>query len=101
MNWHLLNPLRWKKSFLMTLLGAFVVIWFVFLDTYSLLARWRLANEKAELLRKTEQLQVETDELDKKIKALQTDPQLLEKIAREEYGMRKPSEKVYRIKTED
>ncbi len=101
MNWHLLNPLRWKKSFLMTLLGGFVVIWFVFLDTYSLLARWRLANERTELIRKTEALKAETVELENQIKDLQTDPQLLEKIAREEYGMRKPAEKVYRVKTAD
>ncbi|NBQ83641.1 MAG: hypothetical protein EBU10_05380 [Alphaproteobacteria bacterium] len=42
------------------------------------------------LIRRTEQLIKESGELDKKIKALQADPTLLERIAREEYGMRRP-----------
>jgi len=101
MNWQLLNPLRWKKSFLLTLLGGFVVIWFVFLDTYSIATRIRLSNERSDLVRKTQQLQLETEELERKISAVQSDSDLLEKIAREEYGMKKPNETVYRIKTED
>jgi cell division protein FtsB len=101
MNWQLLNPLRWKKSFLLTLLGGFVVIWFVFLDTYSIATRIRLSNERADLVRKTQQLQLETEELERKISEVQIDSDLLEKIAREEYGMKKPNETVYRIKTED
>ena len=38
-----------------------------------------------------------TAELEQKIRELENNPDLLEKIAREEYGMRKPGETVYRI----
>ncbi len=39
MNLQFFNPLRWKKSFLMALLAAFVVVWFTFIDSYSLKTR--------------------------------------------------------------
>jgi cell division protein FtsB len=100
LNLQILNPLRWRKQFLFTVLAAFLVVWFVFLDTYSLTTRVRLSREKSDLIRKTEQLRTETEELEKKIANLRNDSALLEKIAREEYGMKKPNETVYRIKTD-
>ena len=99
-NLQILNPLRWRKQFLFTVLAGFLVVWFVFLDTYSLTTRVRLSREKADLIRKTEQLRTETEELEKKIANLKNDSALLERIAREEYGMKKPNETVYRIKTD-
>jgi cell division protein FtsB len=96
----LLNPLRWKKSFLAFLLGAFVVIWFSFIDVYSLKTRWDLHQKKSDLKVKTDNLAEKSEELKKKIDALENDSALLEKIAREEYGMRKPGETVYKIKPE-
>ena len=100
MNWTTLNPLRWRKDFLLLLLGGFIVVWIMFIDTYSIMTRLKLNREKNDLIRKTEQLQLETKELEKKIKHLKTDPQVIEKIAREEYGMKKPNETVYRIQYE-
>lgn len=92
------NPLRWKKSFLLTLLGLFLVVWFGFFDTYSVWTRLKLEREKNDLLRKTEQLVTDTEILRQRIEALQNDPALLERIAREEYGMRRPGETIYRIR---
>ncbi len=100
-NWTLLNPLHWKRSFLIWVLGGFFVLWIGVLDTYSLLARYQLSRERAELIQRTEQLLRESDELSAKIQALQRDPALLERIAREEYGMRRRGETVYRIRTSD
>jgi len=100
LNLQILNPLRWRKQFLFTVLAGFLVIWFAFLDTYSLTTRIRLSQEKSDLIRKTEQLKTETEELEKKIANLRNDSALLERIAREEYGMKKPSETVYRIKAD-
>jgi cell division protein FtsB len=94
----LLNPLRWKRSALLSLLGLFLLIWFGFLDTYSLWSRYQLEREKKNLVHRTEQLVADTEELRNKIEALRNDPSLLEKIAREEYGMRRPGETVYRIR---
>jgi cell division protein FtsB len=97
MNLQLLNPLRWKKSFLFTVLIAFLVIWFGFLDTYSIYTRISLERERKHYIERTLHLQKETELLNEKIEALKNDPAYLEKIAREEYGMRKPNETVYRI----
>ena len=93
-----LNPVQWKKSYLFSLLAAFLVIWFSFIDVYSVKTRWELAQQKKELIKKTEDLAAKTELLQIKMNSLEKDPALLEKIAREEYGMRKPGETVYKIK---
>lgn len=98
MNLQLLNPLRWRKSFLGLVLGGVILIWFTFIDTYSLWTRYELSQKKEDLKVKTEQLDRETEELKKQIEDLQNDPVLLERIAREEYGMKKEGETVYKIK---
>ena len=98
MNTQLLNPLRWRKSFLLTLLVLSLVIWFGFLDTYSFWSRYELSRRKEDLIEKTAELKKETQELNKKINNLKNNPQLIEKIAREEYGMRRKGETVYRVK---
>ncbi len=98
MNLQIFNPLRWKKSFLALILGGFVFIWFAFIDTYSIWTRVELNQRKAELKAKKEQLKEETLILKQKINTLENDPKLLERIAREEYGMKKEGETVYKIK---
>lgn len=98
MNFQIFNPLRWRKSFLMLILGGFLFIWFAFIDTYSLWTRYDLSQRKDELKEKTEQLEAETARLKQQIEDLKNDPALLERIAREEYGMKKEGETVYKIK---
>ena len=98
MNLELLNPIRWKKSILFLVLGSFVLIWFAFIDTHSLKTRWDLAEKKAKLIERTKELEIDAEVLKTKIETLENDPALLEKIAREEYGMKKPGETVYKIK---
>ena len=98
MNYQLLNPLRWRKSFLALILGGIIVVWFTFIDTYSIWARIELNQQRAELKEKKEQLKSETKVLKQKIEKLETDPFLLERIAREEYGMKKEGETIYKIK---
>lgn len=97
MNLQNLNPLQWKKSFLVTILVAFVAVWFLFIDTYSLYTRYELNQRKTELEQRTEQLREDTAILEQKLEYLRDNPDLLERIAREEYGMRKPGETVYMI----
>ncbi|MGK7370011.1 MAG: FtsB family cell division protein [Candidatus Halalkalibacterium sp. M3_1C_030] len=98
MNFQILNPLRWRKSFLILILGGFVFIWFAFIDTYSLWTRYDLSQRKDDLKQKTEQLEAETARLKQQIKDLKNDPALLERIAREEYGMKKEGETIYKVK---
>jgi cell division protein FtsB len=97
MNIQNFNPLRWRKSFLLFLLLTFLVVWFGFLDTYSVWTRYQLSREKEHLIEKTEMLKQRTDTLNKKIHELKNDPKLIEKIAREKYGMQKKGETVYRV----
>jgi cell division protein FtsB len=91
------NPLRWKKPILVAVLVGAAVIWFLFFDTYSLLTRIQLENRKDALIEQTEEYRNEAEELDKQIQELENNPQLIEKIAREDYGMRKPDETVYKV----
>ena len=97
----LLNPLRWNKRFLIALLAAFLVVWFSFIDVYSLKTRWDLNDRKKDLEQRTEELAAKSELLKDKTELLENDPALLEKIAREEYGMRKPGETVYKVKPSD
>lgn len=101
MNWQLLNPLRWRKSFLFVVLGGFLFIWFSFIDTYSVWTRYDLSREKEHLKERTEQFEEDAADLKQKIELLENDSSLLERIAREEYGMRKEGENVYKIKPRD
>ncbi len=97
MNLQLLNPLRWRRPFLISVLMLILVIWFGFIDTYSIRTRILLNNEKKELIIETERLREETEQYQLKMERLETNPGLLEKLAREEYGMRKPGEIIYRV----
>ena len=74
-----------------------LILWFGFFDTFSVWTRMQLNNEKKELIRETEQLQTEATEFREKMEALESDPDLLQTLAREEYGMRKPGEIIYRV----
>lgn len=101
MNFQIFNPLRWRKSFLLLVLGGFIFLWFAFIDTYSLWTRYDLSQRKEDLKQKTEQLEAETARLKQQIKDLKNDPALLERIAREEYGMKKEGETIYKVKVKE
>ena len=98
MNLRSFNPLQWRRGFLFSLLVAALVIWFGFLDTYSLRTRIILQKEKNELIQETERLTEQTREYETKLQQLDSNPFIIERIAREEYGMRRPGETVYRIR---
>lgn len=97
MDFSALNPLRWKKSILIGILVAALSSWLLFFDTFSLLNRVELHQREKELLGEIERLQSEILLLEAELEELNSDPATLERIAREEYGMRKPGETVYRI----
>lgn len=98
MNLNVLNPIKWKKSILFVLLTGFILVWIAFVDTFSLKTRWELHQRKTNLAEQTDRLNNASLELEKKINRLENDVLILEKIAREEYGMRKPGETVYKIR---
>lgn len=96
----LTRSFRWKRSWTFILLVSFIGIWFLFFDTYSLLTRVSLEMQKRDLIERTMEYQEKAAELNEKIEELNNNPELLEKIAREEYGMQRPDETVFIIRRE-
>lgn len=72
-------------------------MWFLFFDTHSLSTKIQLDQQKKDLIERTEDYRQKAAELDEKIEALEKNPELIEKIAREDYGMKKPDETVYKV----
>jgi cell division protein FtsB len=95
------GSLKGKRPWLIGIFAAFVAVWFLFFDTHSLLTKIKLENQKKDLIERTKEYQKRTAELEQKISDLEKNPELLEKIAREDYGMRRPDETVYKIKPLD
>ncbi len=75
------------------LLGA---LWFTFFDSYSLVKRVRWHSEYTRLSQENVHLRHEVDILEERLKNPLPD-EVIEKIAREQYGMRRPGETVYRV----
>lgn len=77
------------------LLGSFFLIWMLFIDSNDFMSQFRLAGELNSLKSQKEYY------LDKKVEVindrneLTSNQQLLEKFARENYLMKKPSEDIY------
>ncbi len=72
-------------------------LWFTFFDSHSLVKRVRWHQEVARLTEENEALRQEIDALEERLAEPLSD-EIIEKIAREEYGMRRPGETVYRVK---
>lgn len=88
-------------SLLFKLLIIYIFIDILIINNNSII---KCISSKAEVKRlKTElaRMQKENASLQKENKKLENDPQAIEKIAREKYGMQKSNEKVYRFVTED
>ncbi len=100
-----LKDLRKKKWFsLLTnmyilVLTAFV-IWMLFFDTNSLLIHLELKKQINKLEKQQEFLREEIAN-DKKILEKLSDPEELEKFAREHYYLKKKNEEIYLIEYED
>lgn len=76
------------------------LVWMVFFDTNSLLIHWELKKELKNLEKQREFLQEEISR-DKKIIEKLSDPEELEKFAREHYYLKKKQEEIYLIEYGD
>ncbi len=77
------------------MVGAFLLIWLTFFDSNDLYSQYKLARkldninaDKAYYLEKIEEVKEDREEL-------LSNPDLLEKFAREKYLMKKPTEDLY------
>tara|TARA_R110000744_G_scaffold241563_2_gene358854 strand:- start:1750 stop:2082 length:333 start_codon:yes stop_codon:yes gene_type:complete len=100
-----LKGLRKKKWFgvvtnMYVLVLTVFVVWMVFFDTNSLLIHWELKKQINNLEKQKEFLHEEIDR-DKKIIEKLSDPEELEKFAREQYYLKKKNEEIYLIEYED
>ncbi|WP_456426846.1 FtsB family cell division protein [Rhodocaloribacter sp.] len=87
---------RWILLTAVALLG----VWLLFFDSYSLWNSVAWRREHARLEAENAMLRQENAALERKVSEGLSE-EVVERIAREQYGMRRPTETVYRIKVED
>ncbi|HXQ26800.1 MAG TPA: septum formation initiator family protein [Candidatus Acidoferrales bacterium] len=65
--------------------------------THGLIAMRRAQQEAAHVQQQIDQINEENRQLQERVKALKTDPQTIERIAREEMGLARPGEYIFKI----
>jgi len=75
-------------------------VWIGFFDSHSLLRRYRWHQEHDRLTQENEQLRNDIQQLRDQLDQPLSDS-LIERIAREEYGMKRPDETIYRLQRDD
>ncbi len=83
-----------NKYFLVSL--AFLV-WMVFFDKNDLFSQYQYHQQVNSLKQQRDFYQKETDQVNKDLDELTSDPQKLEKFAREKYLMKKDNEDIFVI----
>ena len=79
--------------------GVVLLIWITFFDSHSLLKRYRWHQEYEAVTAENEALRQRIQALEEKLGQPLSDD-VVERIAREEYGMKRPGETIYRIREE-
>ena len=92
----LLGPLARRRAVIALLVG--LGLWVAFLDSHSLLRRALYARDLAQVEAENAELARENEHLRRQIDA-GLDAETVEQVAREQYGMRRPGETVYRVVT--
>lgn len=80
--------------------AALVLMWVAFFDSHSLVKRIRWHHEYERLSTENERLRQQIESLQYKLQQPLSD-NVVERIAREAYGMRRPNETVYPIEHEE
>ena len=65
--------------------------------THGVLAMRRAQKQAAQVKQEIQQLDNENQQLQDKVKSLKSDPQAIERIAREEMGLARPGEYIFKI----
>ncbi len=94
----LTQPRMRKRFLLMGLVG--LIAWLTFFDSHSLVRRVGYYHELRQVSAENERLQAENVELAEQVNEGLSD-EMTERVAREQYGMRRPGEIVYRVEEED
>lgn len=91
---------RGSRRRLIAVALALLVLWLLFFDSHSIYRRVQWHREYLQLRAENERLRAQIDDLSSKLEAGLSD-EVVEQIAREQYGMRRPGETVYRVETDD
>lgn len=83
-----------RNVLLLGLVG--LALWVAFFDSHSVYRRVSYAHELDRLTAENDRLATENEALTARLEA-GLDDATLETVAREEYGMRRPGERVYRV----
>ncbi len=100
MSWLPTFDWSWLRSRLV--LAAILLLFLVatsLMGERGLIRLYQLHRTRAALTQEVEQLTAANAELEKEVRALRTDPDRVEAIAREELGLVKPEELVYEFPT--
>ena len=83
------------------LVGLVALIgWLAFFDSHSLVRRVGYYHELRQISAENERLRAENTVLDEQVNEGLSD-EMAERVAREQYGMRRPGETVYRLEEDD
>lgn len=91
------GPRKNRKALIAAAALGVVLTVLLFWGEYDVFTLWGLHRERAGLAREVEQLKVENQQLIDQIEGLKDNPEVIEKIARENIGMAGRGETVYRI----
>lgn len=97
--WSHLKGKKWFRittnKFVLTTLGF--IVWMLFLDVNSYLIHNELNTEIDELEESIQYYDAEISRDKRQLEELTSNPEKLEKFAREQYWMKKPGEEIYLI----
>ncbi len=93
------QPPSFLRRHTRTILALFVLALFVqdIFGAHGFLAMRRTQKEIARLRQEIQQVNAENRELAGQIKALKSDPRVIERIAREEMGLARPGEFIFKL----
>jgi cell division protein FtsL len=94
------GTLRRNATYVLVLVCVVLLVHEIF-GQHGFLALRQEKKEIESLRQQIRQLQHENDELDKRIKALQSDPKAIERLAREQMRLARPGEIIYTLPEKD
>lgn len=94
-----LTPPRLRRRLLLVGLVG-LIAWLTFFDSHSLVRRMGYYHELRQVAAENERLRAENTELAQHVNEGLSD-EMAERVAREQYGMRRPGETVYRVEEDD
>ena len=97
MRWNL--PPFTKNFFFIT--GVVFLVWMLFFDTNDLVSQYQLRKKVRDLEDKKQYFTEKIEAVNKDRAELMSNPQLLEKFAREKYLMKRQGEEVFIVVDED